>query len=78
MIVEIEAIPNETIDPKRREERMRVSFVAEAIVLVREILTVDANRRNTKIVFRGDNYEHHAIETDLCYDAVMRIVGWRA
>ena len=77
MIVEIPCLPV-SLDPKEREStRYRVCFQASAVVLIREVLNLASKRGVvTKIVFRGDTYEHHAIETDLPYDEVKKLVGW--
>lgn len=73
MIVELSVLPV-GIDPNVRKERFRASFNCEAISSIREIGAV--TRTHTKIVFKGDLYEHHALETDLPYEEVLKLVGW--
>lgn len=76
MIVELDSIPNR-LNPEDRKTKCRVAFMAEAVSSVREIPTVDEGVFHTKIVFRGDLYEHHAIETEKSYDEILIALGWR-
>lgn len=73
VIVEIKCLAS-GIDPSQRGKRYRVAFAAESVVSVREVPVIGGT--HTKIAFRGDTYEHHAVETDVEYDAIMQLIGW--
>ena len=76
MIVEIGAIP-QTINPVERERVERITFNADEIISVREYKSiVNKSGLGTKIIFRGDRYEHHCIETTVPYEEVLKMVGW--
>ena len=58
--------------PGSKKRLLRVAFAAESVSSVREVLNIrkEDDGLRTKIVFRGDLYEHHVVETD------EKLLGW--
>ena len=60
-----------------KKEGLRISFRGDAVMAVREILSLRSkNGLHTKLIFRGDTYEHHCVETEMTYEKVLELIGW--
>lgn len=75
MIVEIDYIARHG-NRLDKPDTCKVAFKTDSVISVRQIATIDPKVFHTKIVFCGDRYEHHAIETATPYREVLKMIHW--